>query len=550
LIVGYVTDAVYPYMREPGMLRRLAAAGGLLIGGAVVRGFLVNGMIRQFWYMAESVVRDIRNAVYQKLQHLDLSFYDRARTGDLMSRVTYDIQLIRNCIAFGFEHRIRIVLISATIFAIMLYQEWRLALAIYSILPIFFAVIIYFTRRMERAVTEKQRQMGRLNARLQENITGIRVVKAFAMEELEMDRFDEENRRMYERDLRVGLLQVHLNPILLMTDGIAAMIILVYGGYLVIMGEMSLGVLFAFVTFLGIMAFPIRILAFNTSLLSLARGGIRRIEEILHSPDQKRHNTGTSTVPIRGDLSFRHVSFAYEGNAPVLADISFDVKAGEQIALFGLTGAGKSTLISLIPRFYPPSSGSILIDGRDITEWDQQYLRSQIGTVLQETFLFSATLRENIAFGRSDASEAEIRQAAEYAQIGDFIESLPEGYDTVVGEYGVGLSGGQKQRIAIARTLLQDPKLLILDDCTSSLDAVTERNIQDQLRKLMVGRTTIIVAQRVSTLRLADRILVVDRGMVAGMDSHERLLRSNPLYRNTYELQTAYPASPVDESTR
>ena len=550
LVIGYVTDHVYPLISEPGMLGHLVLVVSGLVLAAIIRGFLVHGMIRGYWFVSESLVRDIRNAVYDKLQHLDLSFYDRARTGDLMSRVTYDIQLIRNFMAFGVEHRLRIILISGTIFVLMLLQDWRLALALYTILPFFFGVIIHFSRKMRRAVDEKQTQMGRLNARLQENITGIRVVKAFAMEEEEMKRFDAENQRMYDKDLRVGLLQVHLNPILLMTDGVGSLVILLIGGYQVMNGTMSLGVLFAFVAYLGIMGFPIRILAFNTSLISLARGGITRIQEILDSPDQKRHNTGTSTEPIQGNLHFDHVSFCYESDAPVLQNMSFDVAAGERVALFGLTGAGKSTLISLIPRFYLPNEGSILIDGREISEWDLQHLRSQIGTVLQETFLFSATIRENISFGRPDATEEQILAAAKHAQIHEFIRSMPEAYDTIVGEYGVGLSGGQKQRVAIARTILQDPRLLILDDCTSSLDAVTERRIQDQLRELMQGRTTIIVAQRMATLRLADRIIVMDQGTIADMDSHEQLLRRNSLYRNTYELQTAYPASPIDESTR
>ncbi len=550
IVVGYVTDRVYPRIAEPGMVGHLALVVGILLAVGVVRGFVVNGMIRGYWFMAESTVRDIRNAVYEKLQHLDLSFYDRARTGDLMSRVSYDIQLIRNFLAFGVEHRVRIVLISATIFVLMLLQNWRLALAIYTILPVFFAVIIYFSNRMRRAVEVKQRQMGRLNARLQENVTGIRVVKAFAQEEAEIRRFDTENDHMYRRDLAVGLLQVHLNAILLLTDGVGSLIILVYGGYNVMNGAMSMGTLFAFVAYLGVMAFPIRILAFNTSLISLARGGIRRVQEILDSPDQHRHNIGTRTEPIEGHLRFDSVSFRYESDAPVLQDVSFDVQAGERVALFGLTGAGKSTIISLIPRFYLPHSGTIEIDGRDIREWDLQHLRAQIGTVLQETFLFSATIRENISFGRSDATDEEIRQVARHAHIHEFIDSLPEGYETIVGEYGVGLSGGQKQRVAIARTLLQDPRLLILDDCTSSLDAVTERKIQEQLRELMEGRTTIIVAQRMSTLRLADRIIVLDRGTIADMDSHDKLLRRNALYRNTYALQTAFPASPIDESTR
>jgi ATP-binding cassette subfamily B protein len=550
IAIGYITDHVYPEVRETGSLDQLLLVCGALALAGIFRGAAAHGMIRSYWYVAESLVRDLRNALYEKLQHLDLSFYDRARTGDLMSRVTYDIQLIRNFFSFGIEHRFRIILITLAVFGFMLWQEWRLALAVYTIVPVMFAIIIRFSTRMRKAVYDRQIQMGHLNSRLQENITGIRVVKAFAMEGEEIRHFDRENQRMFDKDLGVALLQVHLNPILLITDGIGALIILLYGGYGVIQGTMTLGVLLAFVAYLGVMRFPIMILAFNTSLINLARGAGDRIQEILQSPDQKRYDTGTRRDPIEGRVAFESVRFGYDDETTVLRDLSFSIEPGERVSLFGLTGAGKSTLISLIPRFYQPTEGRITIDGHDLGEWDLRYLRSQIGTVLQEAFLFSATIRENIAFGKADASMEEIRRAARHAQIDEYISSLPEGYDTVVGEYGVGLSGGQKQRVAIARTILQDPRILILDDCTSSLDAVTESRIQEQLRDLMQGRTTIIVAQRVSTLALADRIIVLHGGTVHDIDSHLRLLERNELYRTTYEAQTAFPGTPpINESS-
>ena len=549
LVIGYVVDHIYPGIEAGGPLTPLWLAAGLLVVAGFIRGITAHLMIRNFWYVAESTVKDIRSSLYDKLQHLDLSFYDKARTGDLMSRVTYDIQLLRNFFSFGIEHRIRIVAITVTIFAIMLWQEWRLALAVYTVVPFFFLIIIYYSRKMREAVRRKQEQMGRLNARVQENVTGIRVVKAFSMEHAEIDRFDAENRDMLEKDLDMSLLQVLLNPVLLLTDGVGSLVILLFGGYQVIEGTMSLGVLFAFVSYLGVMRFPMNILAFNTSLLNLATGACNRLFEILNAPDQKRYDIGTHTAPIEGRVTFDHVRFEYEDGRTVLNNLSFVIEPGERVALFGLTGAGKSTLISLIPRFYLPSYGRILIDDRDITEWDLRYLRSQVGTVMQETFLFSASIGENIAFARPNATQEEIEQAARYAHIHDFIASLPNGYETIVGEYGVGLSGGQKQRVAIARTLLQDPKLLILDDCTSSLDAVTERMIQDELRVLMEGRTTILVAQRVATLSLADRIIVLEDGGISDIDSHDRLLERNILYRTTYAAQTAAPGGPIQEAT-
>ncbi|POR01331.1 hypothetical protein AU468_08415 [Alkalispirochaeta sphaeroplastigenens] len=537
VIVAYATDHIYPSLGEPAGLRRLAALSGGLLALAFLRGIAVHLMIRAFWFTAEAAVRDLRNSLYHKLQHLETAFYDQARTGDLMSRATWDIQLIRNFIAFGLEHRLRISLISGTIFLLMLFQDWRLALAVYTAIPLFIVAIISYSRRMRHAGAAQQREMGRLNTHIQENITGIRIVKAFALEQEETERFDRQNKRMLQRDLESSLLQACLNPILLITDGAGALIVLALGGYRVISGQMSLGTLLAFITYLSVMAFPLRILAFNTALVNQAASAANRVLQILESPDQNQRNTGQCRRPIEGAISFQGVGFHYQPDTPVLRDVSFQIEPGERVALFGLTGAGKSTLISLIPRFSPPRAGTIRIDGEKIENWDLPYLRSRIGTVLQETFLFSATIRDNIAFARPDASDQEIQQAARYAQIHDFIMTLPRGYQTPVGEYGTGLSGGQRQRIAIARTLLQNPRILILDDCTSSLDAVTERRIQQQLHTLMAGRTTIIIAQRVSSLALADRIIVLDKGTVQAVDSHEALLEQNSLYRTIYEKQ-------------
>ncbi len=545
--IAYVTDEIYPDLAAGASYRSLILVCGILALSGILRGITVHTMIRSFWGVSERIVADIRNATYQKLQHLSLAFYDRSTTGDLMSRVTYDIQLIRNFFSFGIEHRVRVVAISVTVFGFMLYVQWQLAIAVYLIVPVFLVITIHFSRKMRNAVQEQQRQMGRLTSRIQESIAGIRVIKAFAAEDGEIGRFRKRNQKMLDSDLKASLLQANLNPILLISDGVGSLVILLFGGYRVIQGSMTIGVLLGFISYLGILRFPISILAFNTATISMAEQASRRIQEILDSPDQIQHSVGTKQARIRGDVRFESVGFSYDESHTVLHDVSFSIRAGESVALFGLTGSGKSTLISLIPRYYPPVSGTIFIDDCDTAQWDLRNLRSQIGAVLQETFLFSATIAENIAFARPEAGLDDIRHVARLARIDQFIMSLPRQYDTIVGEYGVGLSGGQKQRIAIARTLLQDPRMLILDDCTSSLDAETERQIQAQLSDLMEGRTTIIVAQRVSTLTLADRIVVLADGRISDIDSHDRLYERNSLYRTTVQAQSVIPMNGASE---
>ncbi|MDZ7722536.1 MAG: ABC transporter ATP-binding protein [candidate division KSB1 bacterium] len=548
LAVKYVTDDVFPCVREPGMLNHLYVVSALVLLASILRGIFAHIMIRSYWYVGESVVRDLRNRLYEKLHHLDAAFYARSRTGDLMSRVSTDIQRIRNFFAFGIEHRLRIILISLSVLVLMLLQNWRLAVVVYAMIPAVYLIVIRFSKKLQTAVLRKHRQAGRLSAALQENLTGIRIVKAFAMENPEMKKFDTENSALKEADIYVTTLQAHLNPILQLTAGIGSLLILVYGGYQVITGDMSLGVLLGFVTYLMIMRFPLMILAFNTSLINLARGAAVRINEILTITDQRENDRGEVKKHIQGRLEFDDVCFQYEPEQPILENLSFDIQPGERVAIFGLTGSGKSSLISLIPRFYKPCDGQIRLDGICLENWDLEYLRSNIGTVLQETFLFSMSIRDNIAFGRPSASIDEIESAAKTAQIHEFIKKLPDGYETMVGEYGAGLSGGQRQRIAIARALLQDPRILILDDCTSSLDSLTERQIQRELQSLMKGRTTVIIAQRITTLRLADRIIVLDQGTVQDFDSHEKLLEKNDLYRTAYETQMVCSESINEDS--
>jgi len=536
-MVTYLTDDVYPYIQEPGMLSKMIWICAALIASGIIRGLFSYIMIRCYWSAGESIIRDIRNTLYDKIQHLQLAYYDQSRIGDLMSRMTSDLRLVRNFFSFGIEHRLRIILLTATVFVLMLLLSWQLALIVYGILPIFMFIILRSSKSMRQAVDEKQQQLGTFASRVQENLTGIRVVKAFAMEREEIKKYEKENQLLKEKETRLSLLQAFLNPLLLLMNGLGTLGIIIYGGIAYINGDLTLGVILGFLTYLGIMGWPVAVLAFNTSLISQTIGAGKRVKEILDAPDQKQEDLGSRTDFFKGQLTFQNVSFAYKQEQSVLNDLNFTIEPGEKVALFGLTGAGKSTLISLIPRFYPPSQGQIQMDGIPIEDWDLKALRSQIGIVLQETFLFSTTLAENIAYGKPEASMEEIKQAARHAMIHDFIETLPQGYQTKIGEYGIGLSGGQRQRIAIARTLLQDPKLLILDDCTSSLDTITEHKIQMQLRELMKGRTTIIIAQRMAAFALVDRIIVLNCGKVEDFDSHTRLMKKNPLYRAHFQSQ-------------
>ncbi|MGE5557703.1 MAG: ABC transporter ATP-binding protein [Bacillota bacterium] len=539
--VRYITDHIFPVIDQPGKVAVLIRACLIMIAAGAVRGFFVYVMAYSFWFCSIAMGRDLRNALYDKLQRLGFSFYSKARTGDLMSRLTTDIEILRNFYAWVFEHRIQIACYFGIVLALLLWTDWRLALATYVFVPLVSFFIIHYSKKIRAAVSKRQIQAGLLNSVLQENITGIRVVKAYAMEEEEKSKFGRENDKMFGANLRVSLLQVYLQPILVFTSGIGTLVVLFYGGYLVMRGGMTLGSFMAFFSYLTITNWPIMMLAHNTNQMRQAEGAADRILEILRRPEHGIDNTGTLIVPLQGGLRFEDVTFGYDDEKDILHNINFTVEPGEKVAFFGLTGSGKSTLVSLIPRFYDPQRGLIRLDGRDIREYELTGLRRQIGAVLQETFLFSTTIRENIAFGCPDAGMDEVMAAAKSAQIHDFITSLPYGYDTIVGERGVGLSGGQKQRVAIARALLSNPRILILDDCTSSVDPETETAIQESLRRLMEGRTTLIIAQRISTLRLAERIIILDGGQIAASGSHEELLETSKLYREIYRTQMMEP---------
>jgi ABC-type multidrug transport system fused ATPase/permease subunit len=414
-----------------------------------------------------------------------------------------------------------------------------------TIVPILTLAALEFGRRYRPLSLVIQQQIAEITARLEQNLRGARIIKAFAQEDAEIERFGEENRRLFRYNMAAARMRAFLLPLLVLIAGAGTLLSLLYGGRLVILGALTIGELVAFTTYASQLQVPIRRLGIVTSGVAQAIAASERVFEILDTRSEVEELPGARPLgPVRGHVRFEQVSFAYFGLQQVLQEIDFEAQPGEVVALLGTTGSGKSTVINLIPRFYDPTQGRILIDGRDIRMVTVSSLREQIGIVFQDTRLFATTIRENIAFGRPDASEREIVAAAQAAAAHEFILELPQQYDTLVGERGMTLSGGQKQRVAIARALLKDPSILILDDATSSVDVETEAQVQAALSRLMKGRTSFVIAQRLSTIRQADQVLVLDRGQIAAWGrrtaehtAHDELLRTSGLYAQIYERQ-------------
>jgi ATP-binding cassette subfamily B protein len=467
-----------------------------------------------------------------------VAYHNRTETGQLLSRAIQDVERIRFLTG---RASLRLaegpVLLIGTA-AVLVWMNPQLALLALATMPLLGYRAYHFGRRSRPLSALMQNQTAILTTRLEQNLRGARTVKAFAQEEAEIARFDRENDRWFNLAAQAARLQAINIPMLDLIANIGTVFIIWYGGLLVIWGQLTLGELVAFSTYLAQLFQPVRRLGTITPAIAMAVAAGERIFEILDAVSEVQDMPDAKPLPpVRGHVRFEHVSFAYFQRQPVLTDITFEARPGQVIALLGATGSGKSTIINLIPRFYDPTEGRIILDGYDLRQVTLNSLRDQIGIVLQETTLFATTIRENIAFGRPHANEAEIVEAARAAQIHDFISQTPQGYDTYVGERGVTLSGGQKQRVAIARALLKDPRLLILDDATASVYTETERLIQLALERLMQGRTSFVIAQRLSTLRLADLILVLERGRIAARGAHQELLRTSGLYADIYQRQ-------------
>jgi len=521
-----------------GDLHLLGWAVLALLGLTLVKGVLTFLQGRWTETASQGVAYDLRNAIHRKLSALSFSYHDRAETGQLLSRAVQDVERIRFLTGRAFLRLMdgTVLLIGTAIMLVVMNPH--LALLALATMPLLAHRALYFGRRFRPLSLDIQQQLAVLTTRLEQNLRGARVVKAFAQEEAEIIRFDRENERWFNLAAQAARLQAFNIPLMDLIANAGTVFIIWYGGLLVIRNQLTLGELVAFSTYLAQLIQPVRRLGMIVSAVAQAVASGERIFEILDATSEVQDAPDAVPLPpVRGHVRFERVSFTYFGRHRVLQDIAFEARPGQVIALLGTTGSGKSTIINLIPRFYDPTEGRITIDGYDIRHVTLNSLRAQIGIVLQETTLFAATIRENIAFGRPDASEEEIIAAAQAAQAHSFIMEMPDGYDTRVGERGVTLFGGQKQRIAIARALLKDPRILILDDATASVDTETERLIQMALERLMRGRTSFVIAQRLSTVRMADLILVLEKGRIAACGIHEELLRTSGLYAEIYHQQ-------------
>jgi len=484
------------------------------------------------------VMHDLRSVLYSHIQKLSLAYHDQKRTGDLISRVTSDIDAVQNLISNVLLGMLVNVLTLLGMLGVMFYLNWQFTLIAMVVAPGLFWVVYHYTRRIKEASRDVRRKEGEVVSVLEEVLSSIRVVKAFAREDYEQERFEQRSLESVERSLAARSLKAKLSPLVEVIVACGTCLVLWWGSRLVVSGALTSGELLVFLLYLGKMYKPMRELSKMTDTISKADVGWERIREVLENEQRVRNLPGAKRAPrFRGDIEYEHVAFSYSAEQPLLKDLSMNIKAGQLAALVGPTGAGKTTIVSLLPRFYDLTGGVIKIDGEDVRKFKIKSLRRQISFVLQESTLFRAPIWQNIAYGKPEATREEIVRAAQMANAEEFILRMPEGYDTMVGERGVTLSGGQRQRITIARAIIRDAPILVMDEPSSGLDAESEELVFDALSKLMADRTSIVIAHRLATVSRADVIFVVEGGRVAEQGTHQELLARGGLYSRLYELQ-------------
>jgi len=516
----------------------LIIAGVGIAVASLLRGGFGFGQTYLSEFIGQRVAYDLRNLLYDRIQRLSFAFHDKAQTGQLMSRATQDVEAVRFFVSMGILRTAYIAFIFIGICVMLFLMNWQLTLISLACMPVVAYRAITIGSRLRPIWTNIQEGIAKLGTLLQENLSGVKVVKAFSHEQYESAKFKEEARSLYEDSLLSSKIQAFNTPLMTFLFVLASGLIIWFGGREVVAGELTAGELTQFYFYVAMMLMPIRMLGFIITMVSRGIAAGERVFEILDAESAvKETPNATELSEVKGLVKFQDVSFRYDSWSPVLKNVDLEAKSGEMVALLGTTGSGKTTLVNLIPRFYDATSGNITIDGIDVRDVTLTSLRRNVGIVQQDVFLFSATVADNIAYGAVNASREDIVTATKAAYLHDFIESLPEGYDTWVGERGLTLSGGQKQRLAIARTLLIDPRILIFDDSTSSVDTETEFLIQRALRELVRGRTTFGIAQRLQTVKDADQILLLDGGTIVERGTHLQLLEEGRLYPQIYELQ-------------
>ena len=502
------------------------------------RGFFYFGERYLMSYVGQKIVNDIREALYRHLQKLSLSYFDKRKTGNIMSNLTNDVTALQTAIAGNLISFVQEAVILIGSLGSMLLLYWKLTLLTLVIVPLVVFTIRFFGSRLRGAGHRVQGKMADITALLEESVSGIRIIRSFNREEFEIERFMEQNDSNFWALMSTVRLTALLTPFIQFFAAIAVTAIIWYGGMSVIDGEMTAGSLIAFLIYAINLANPVRRISEIYGDIQKSLAAADRVFETLDTePDVKEKPDAIELPKVQGEICFNHVNFSYDEDHPALIDFNLDVKPGEVVALVGPSGAGKSTVTNLLPRFYDVTDGSITIDGTDIRDVTFSSLRQQIGLVPQETMLFNASIRENILYGRLDATDEEIELAAKAANAEEFILQLPQGYDTLVGDRGNSLSGGQRQRIAIARAILKDPRILILDEATSALDTESEQIVQVALERLMEGRTSIVIAHRLSTIRDADKIVVIDHGRIVEEGTHTGLLNKGGLYAHLHAVQ-------------
>jgi len=546
VVLGAVSQAGGPWLIGRAIDRHILRgdATGLsrtmliLLGIYLLGTFASRGQVYGVGSIAQRLLASMRKRIFDRIQHLPLSFFDRRPIGDLMSRVTNDVETLNQLFSQGLTQLIGSIFSLAGILVAMLFLQWNLALACFAIIPVMLLTTAFFARRARKAFRLTRETVGDVTAGLQEDIVGVREAQAFNRTERNIARFRERNAANRDANIQAVAITSAFSPAIDVLSTLATALVIGYGGYLVFEGSLSVGVLTAFLIYVQQFFRPIQLVSQVYTQAQSALAGAERIYEILNTePEPQDPPEAKNAGALEGRISFENVTFAYELGRPVLHDVSFEVEPGQTVALVGPTGAGKTTIASLIPRFYDATEGAVRIDSRDVRGFQRKDLRRNIGIVLQEPFLFSGSIAQNIGYGRDDASREDVEAAARAVDAHGFIAALPEGYDTVLGEGGGSLSQGQRQLLSFARAVLTDPRILILDEATSNIDTRTEAIIQEALATLLKGRTSVVIAHRLSTIRNANVILAISDGRIAERGTHEELLERDRLYADLYRRQ-------------